>query len=106
MYLPEASSHILKTPRLIPQDPTGAVRRSWAFNTLQITDFVISPDQKSIIAGTTSLKRVAIENKLKPTVSTLEAAYSADLPRDFAYGAMEHNIVVIRLGDKEITECV
>lgn len=82
------------------------VRKTWSFNTLQIKDFVIMPDQKSIVAGTTSLKRVAIESKLKQAVSTLDAANVAGLPRDFGYGAMEHNLVTIRLGDKEIIEYV
>lgn len=89
---------------LTKQGPTGTVRRAWSFNTLQITDFLITPDQKSIIAGTTSLKRVTAEAKLKQSVSSLDAENTAGLPRDFGYGSMEHNIVVIRLGDKEITE--
>lgn len=71
-----------------------------------MTDFIVTPDQKSIIAGTTSLKRVAIDTKLKQAVSALDADNTAGLPRDFGYGAMEHNLVVIRLGDKEITEYV
>jgi hypothetical protein len=79
------------------------MKRQWDFNTLQINDFIFSPDGQSIIAGTTSLKRVTVENKLKQAISALVSSDGEDLPRDFGYGAMEHNLVAIRLEDKEIT---
>jgi hypothetical protein len=88
---------------LTSQDKTGNMKRQWDFNTLQINDFIFSPDGQSIIAGTTSLKRVTVENKLKQAISALVSSDGEDLPRDFGYGAMEHNLVAIRLEDKEIT---
>jgi hypothetical protein len=73
------------------------MKRQWDFNTLQINDFIFAPDGQSII------KRVTVENKLKQAISALVSSDGEDLPRDFGYGAMEHNLVSIRLEDKEIT---
>jgi hypothetical protein len=102
-----------------PQSPAGSVLRQWTFSNLQVTDFVIHPDDARIIAITTSLKRVPIENKLKPSMSVraaepTRAGGSNPIPRDigddvagvggFGYGAMEHGIMVIRLADREIIE--
>jgi hypothetical protein len=70
---------------------------------LQIYDFCFTGDNKSIVVGATSLKRVAADNKLKPAVSALIVTEGSPLPRDLDYGAMEHNIATIRLDDKEIT---
>jgi hypothetical protein len=84
------------------QDLNGNIKRQWNFNTLQINDFIFTPDAKSIIAGTTSLKRVTVENKLKQSISALVSSDGEGLPRDFGYGEMEHNLVTIRLEDKEI----
>lgn len=60
---------------------------------------------KHILASTTSLKRVAIENKLKPAMSApVAVADGADGLGGFGYGSMEHNLVNIRLADREIVE--
>ena len=53
----------------IVKSPAGTVVRQWSFNSLQVGDFVITPDCTHIVAVTTSLKRVPIENKLKPSMS-------------------------------------
>jgi hypothetical protein len=84
------------------QDLNGNIKRQWNFNTLQINDFIFTPDAKSIIAGTTSLKRVTVENKLKQSISALVSSDGEGLPRDFGYGEMEHHLITIRLEDKEI----
>lgn len=93
------------------QSKEGTVVRQWAFNTTQIVDFVITPDDQRIVALTTSLKRIAIENKLKQSSSTRPE----DPPRQrtsqshnesFAYGSMEHGMMIIRLADKEVIEWV
>ena len=77
---------------------------------------MITPDGLRIIAITTSLKRVPIENKLKPSMSvrpadppgglTLPASGppSTDELGGFGYGSMEHAIMIVRLSDKEIVE--
>jgi hypothetical protein len=82
------------------------MKRQWSLNTMQIYDFRFTADSQSIIAGTTSLKRVAVQNKLKQSVTALVATAGSPLPRDFNYGAMEHNIVSISLENKEVTEYV
>ena len=77
----------------------------WSFNTLQVLDFAVTPDMKHILASTTSLKRVAIENKLKPAMSAPVAISDGPSGSNaFGYGNMEHNLVKIRLGDREIVE--
>lgn len=45
---------------------------------------------------------MTVENKLKQSISALVSSDGEGLPRDFGYGAMEHNLVHIRLEDKEI----
>ncbi|ORY24376.1 WD40-repeat-containing domain protein [Naematelia encephala] len=101
--------------KIIFYSPTGSIVRQWAFNTLQIKDFAITSDSNHIVAVTTSLKRVTIESKLKPSMS----ARHIDLPDSetgaggggvgvgagtgaFAYEAMENVLMVIRLADREI----
>jgi len=99
------------------QSAAGYVVRQWSFNTLQVSDFVITPDGSRIIAITTSLKRVPIENKLKPsmsarvvdppgavTVSGPGPGAVGDELGGFGYGSMEHAMMIVRLSDKEITE--
>lgn len=96
------NSNVVLECGLIEQDSRGAIKRQWQFGTLQIYDFRFTADNKSIVAGTTSLKRVATDNKLKPAVSALIVTEGSPLPRDQDYSSMEHNIVTIRLEDKEI----
>lgn len=101
----------------LAQSTSGTVMKQWAFNHLQLVDFAITPDATRIVAITTSLKRVPIENKLKPSMS----ARVVDPPDPatgaggggvgvgeegggFGYGAMEHSLMVIRLADVEIIE--
>ena len=86
--------------------------RQWNFKHLQINDFIITPDATRLVAVTTSLKRVPIEDKLTVSMSTRPAATSryagvgviGEAPVDFDISAMEHTLMVIRLADKEITE--
>ena len=95
------------------QNPSGNVNRQWNFNHLQINDFVITPDATQIVAVTTSLKRVPIENKLKPSLSTRPSEMRhanigvlGEGAGDLHFSAMEHSLMVIRLSDKEIAEWV
>ena len=80
-------------------------------------DFVITPDGLRIVAITTSLKRVPIENKLKPSMSARVVEPPAGLSAPgagagavgdelggFGYGSMEHAVMIMRLADKEIVE--
>ena len=95
----------------------GIVVRQWSFNSLQVGDFVITPDGTHIVAVTTSLKRVPIENKLKPSMSARVAALpstgialgtastaAGNEHGGFGYGSMEHAVMIVRLTDMEITE--
>ena len=83
--------------------------RSWSFNSLQIGDFVITPDCKTVIAISVTLNRVSADSRLNPAMSARPVDSLAEgtvHASPFAYQSMERGLISLRLADKAITSWV
>lgn len=81
-------------------DVTGKIIHKWLVRSLQIGDFAITPDGTRIVAVTTAMRRVSVQNKLKPTIS------ARIIEDDFQYGNMNRGLTVMRIADREIIDYV
>ncbi|KAK4686064.1 WD repeat-containing protein 26, partial [Tremellales sp. Uapishka_1] len=112
-WMPDGSQFIAASMdcKMVFYSPLGQIVRSWDFRTLQIIDFAITSDQQRMIAATNSIKRVAVDNKMKPSLSARNADPPLEVRSDFRdefsefkYTNMEHCLSVIRLSDKEFID--
>ncbi|KAL7419568.1 hypothetical protein Q5752_005480 [Cryptotrichosporon argae] len=95
--------------KLIFYNPLGNVVRSWQFSSAQLIDFVVHPDNQRLVALTTSLRRVPVGDKLKPTLSARVQEVTESMPtpngyQDMTYLNMEHGLAVIRIADRLIID--
>lgn len=92
--------------------------RHWTLPSLQINDFVITPDGTRIVAICTSLRRInvggtkyvhSMSARINDPPDPETGAGGGGVGTDaggFGYNAMEHCLVTIRLTDREISELV
>ncbi|WVQ93433.1 hypothetical protein IAU59_000504 [Kwoniella sp. CBS 9459] len=121
-WLPDGSEFVVASMdcKVVFYTPNGGMLRQWSASPLQLSDFVITPDGKRIVALTTPLKRVSHNDRLKQAMSarpteeseTLGPAAasggaggsSSAVSQPFQYATMERSIAVIRIADHEIID--
>ncbi|WVR03803.1 hypothetical protein IAU60_000799 [Kwoniella sp. DSM 27419] len=118
-WLPDGSEFIVASMdcKVVFYSPSGNLLRQWSAFPLQLSDFVVAPDGKRIVALTTPLKRVAQNDRLKQAMSARPAEEGeasmtgasrsvggAPVVEPFQYATMEHSIAVIRIADHEIID--
>ncbi|WVF65783.1 hypothetical protein IAT40_000517 [Kwoniella sp. CBS 6097] len=118
-WLPDGSEFIVASMdcKVVFYAPNGSMLRQWSTAPLQLSDFVVTPDGKRIVALTTPLKRVSHNDRLKQAMSarpteeseTLGPAAggggsSSTVAQPFQYATMERSIAVIRIADHEIID--
>ncbi|KAL1406407.1 hypothetical protein Q8F55_008106 [Vanrija albida] len=91
--------------RVVFYNLNGTVARNWTIPNIQVIDFAITPDATRIIALTTFLGRVTVDNKIHPSISTrcLDPPPPTRADADI-YSWMAHGLLIIRVADKEIIE--
>ncbi|OCF31690.1 hypothetical protein I316_06697 [Kwoniella heveanensis BCC8398] len=123
-WLPDGSEFVVSSMdcKVVFYAPNGSMLRQWSASPLQLSDFVITPDGKRIVALTTPLKRVSHNDRLKQAMSARPTEESETLgpaaaggggsgggapsvvSQPFQYATMERSIAVIRIADHEIID--
>lgn len=110
-WMPDGSQFVVSSldSRVVFYDTMGNVVRNWNMGNLQVRDLAITPDSLRIVAATTWLRRVPVQNQLTQSSSqrpestdTGRAHRSSDDP--FEYGNMDRGVVVIRISDHDVVD--
>lgn len=112
-WLPDGSKFVVSSLDcyLVFYDASGTVLHKWNINSIQISDFAITPDGSKLVAATTILKRThgqGASGKLKPSISArvVDGTDTATWEDGLQYANMDHGLVVINLADRDIVEYV
>lgn len=114
-WLPDGSKFVVSSLDcyLVFYDASGTVLHKWNINSIQISDFAITPDGSRLVAATTILKRSLGQgnsgSKPKPSISArvVDGNDAATWGEDaLQYNNMDHGLVVINLAEREIVEYV
>ncbi|EJT52339.1 negative regulation of gluconeogenesis-related protein [Trichosporon asahii var. asahii CBS 8904] len=112
-WLPDGSKFVVSSLDcyLVFYDASGTVLHKWNINSIQISDFAITPDGSKLVAATTILKRTnpGGNGKMKPSISArvVDGTDTATWAEDgLQYNNMDHGLVVINLADRDIVEYV
>ncbi|CAK9781241.1 WD40 repeat-like protein [Cutaneotrichosporon oleaginosum] len=108
-WLPDGSQFVVCSldPRVVFYDRSGTITRNWSLGNMQLRDFAITPDCSRIVAATTWLRRVPVQNQLtqsssqRPEVDVTRARRNDD---SFEYGNMDRGVVVIRIDNHEVID--
>lgn len=109
-WMPDGSQFVVCSldPRVVFYDALGNIVRNWNMGNMQLRDIAITPDCTRIVAATTWLRRVPVQNQLtqsssqRPESEGSRAHRSGDDP--FEYGNMDRGVVVIRISDHEVVD--
>nr|XP_019050382.1 WD-repeat protein [Kwoniella bestiolae CBS 10118]OCF29312.1 WD-repeat protein [Kwoniella bestiolae CBS 10118] len=110
-WLPDGSEFVVASMdcKVVFYTPAGNLLRQWSAGSMQLNDFVITPDGKRIVAITTPLKRVSHNDKLKQSMSARPSDESETIGpvtaigpnggplAPFQYATMEHSLAMIHL---------
>lgn len=101
-WMPDGSQFVVSSMdcTIIFFELSGKIAHKWLVRSLQISDFAITPDGTRIVAVTTAMRRVSVQNKLKPTIS------ARIIEDNFHYGNMNRGLTVMRIADREIIDYV
>ncbi|BEJ00907.1 hypothetical protein CcaverHIS631_0507640 [Cutaneotrichosporon cavernicola] len=108
-WLPDGSQFVVCSldPRVVFYDLSGSITRNWSLGHMQLRDIVITPDCSRIVAATTWLRRVPVQNQLTQSSSQrpeVDVTHSRRNDDTFEYGNMDRGVVVIRIEDHEVVD--
>jgi WD40 repeat protein len=108
-WLPDGSQFVVCSldPRVVFYDLSGTITRNWSLGHMQLRDIVITPDCSRIVAATTWLRRVPVQNQLTQSSSQrpeVDVTHTRRNDDPFEYGNMDRGVVVIRIEDHEVID--